>query len=78
MRVFVCHPAHVATFVSFCSYIIITNLQPLSINYVHFHTLSVGHLSMLNDAGNIRIIIYFVRQESNVGKIQCGPREIVL
>ena len=30
-----------------------------------FHTLSVAHLSIPNDAENIRIIICVMRQESN-------------
>ena len=59
-----CVSPHVATRVSFCSNIIITNLQPLP-SSTCFHILSVANLSIPNDAENIRIIISVMRQESN-------------
>ena len=61
---YACVSPHVASRVSFCSNIIITNLRPLP-SSTCFHILSVANLSILNDAENIRIIISVMRQESN-------------
>ena len=54
---------------SFCSNIIIANLGHYHLGHYPsitcFHTLSVAHLSIPNDAGNIQIIICLMHQESN-------------
>ena len=59
-----CVLPHAATRVSFFSNIIITNLRPLSINYILPYPF-FRRSKQTNDAENIRIIICLMRQESN-------------